>query len=48
MNDASEVPFGALEPWQSHWQAGGEDTLSLRLPVLKPDVEIPVIEMFLD
>ena len=48
LHDGSEIRFGALEEWQTHWNEGGSDTLSLRLPVLKPDVEIPVIEMFLD
>ena len=27
---------------------GGDETLSLNLPIVKPEVEIPVIELFLN
>ncbi len=48
LNDASEVPMKGLEPWQAaHWSTAGENTLTLTLPVKKPDVTVPVIELFL-
>jgi alpha-L-fucosidase len=37
LNDASEIPFTE--------DAGG--TLTLSLPVIKPDTPVPVIELFL-
>ena len=50
LNDASEIPIKDIEPWQ-HNHAGETSseiaTLSLRLPVQKPDVASPVIELFL-
>lgn len=50
LNDASEVLMKDIEPWQ-HDHAGEspdtQNTLSLRLPVQKPDVAVPVIELFL-
>jgi alpha-L-fucosidase len=45
LNDASE-----LRPGGGHFQAeyaGGGGDLTLRLPVRKPDVAVPVIELFL-
>ena len=42
LNDASEVRMSQPREGQ-----GGEDTLTLELPVRKPDVVVPVIEMFL-
>lgn len=51
LHDASEVRFKGLEPWQAHGalSAGfdAENTLTLELPQVEPDVEIPVIELFL-
>ena len=50
LNDASEVLMKDIEPWQ-HDHAGeaadAKSTLSLRLPIQKPDVAVPVIELFL-
>ena len=48
LNDASEVSM-ALDPWHADQLKGqvGQDTLTLDLPVQKPDVTVPVIELFL-
>jgi alpha-L-fucosidase len=51
LNDASEIKMEASE-WfinQMNEQTGGrmKDTLTLTLPVQKPDVTVPVIELFL-
>jgi alpha-L-fucosidase len=50
LHDGSEVEFKGLEAWQAeHW--GGHEqrsgSLALRLPVDKPPVAVPVIELFL-
>ena len=48
LHDASEIHFS--EP-RRHNRGGDSDSLGdleLRLPVAKPDVEIPVIELFLN
>jgi len=53
LNDASEVRMKGLEKWQlaagsSVNPTGKEEpTLTLTLPVQKPDVTVPVIELFL-
>jgi alpha-L-fucosidase len=53
MNDASEVPFVALEEWQAvntskHMPGNVDDrTLMLELPIKKPNVTVPVVELFL-
>jgi alpha-L-fucosidase len=51
LHDGSEVLFKGLEPWQEHaaLSAGsdGSNTLTLTLPQVEPNVEIPVIELFL-
>jgi alpha-L-fucosidase len=46
LHDASEIKIG--KPY-GHWiqQETGENDINLLLPVNKPDVEIPVIEVFL-
>jgi len=47
LNDGSEVQMGMNE-WFTHQGAGGKvDTLTLNLPVQKPPVTVPVIELFL-
>ena len=51
LHDASEIPFVAREG-RTGFMAGGRpegrpDTLDLRLPVRKPEPEVPVIEFFL-
>ncbi|MGQ9904596.1 MAG: alpha-L-fucosidase [Anaerolineae bacterium] len=48
LNDASEVGMTGLEPWQAaHWADQFKDTLTLNLPVQKPNVTVPVIELFM-
>ncbi len=46
LNDASEVFMKGPEDWQSATPAPAS-TLTLTLPVKKPDVTVPVIELFL-
>jgi alpha-L-fucosidase len=46
LNDASEVLMQSRPEWQGHDDVG-KDTLTLRLPVQKPNVTVPVIELFL-
>ena len=46
-NDASEVLIRDLPDWQSHHVALPEGTITLNLPVRKPNVAVPVVEMFL-
>ena len=51
LHDASEVQFKAVEKWQEHaalhagFDAG--KTLTHKIPQVEPNVEIPVIELFL-
>jgi len=47
LNDGSEVLITERPEWQSQVEKVARNTLTLNLPVLKPDVEIPVIELFL-
>ena len=53
LHDGSEVQFKGLEVWQTAIHAGlsagfdRENTLTLTLPQVEPNVEIPVIEVFL-
>jgi alpha-L-fucosidase len=48
LHDASEVRTAKLDaPFQAKLDAVAPDTVILRLPVKKPDVAIPVIEVFL-
>lgn len=44
LNDASEIPF---EEPESHKAGPMEDTVVLNLPVPKPNVTVPVVELFL-
>jgi alpha-L-fucosidase len=46
LNDASEVPLN-VDEWHATRMETGESTLTLTLPQQKPDVAIPVIELFL-
>jgi len=46
LNDASEVLMQSRPDWQGHDDVH-QDTLTLRLPVQKPNVTVPVIELFL-
>ncbi|UCF36419.1 MAG: alpha-L-fucosidase [Acidobacteriota bacterium] len=49
LNDASEVRMrGRHGAWMRDTDEEGRNTLTLYLPVTKPDVEIPVIELFLE
>ncbi|NLD72509.1 MAG: alpha-L-fucosidase [Chloroflexi bacterium] len=45
LNDASEVKM--VPPRPSHHEAVPEDVLTLELPVVQPDVTVPVIELYL-
>jgi len=47
LNDGSEVRFIGLRDWQKELAQITENTLTLDLPVTKPNVEVPVIELFL-
>ena len=51
LHDASEVPFtekgGETGFMPGSRGEAAENTVTLRLPVLKPDVEVPVVEIFL-
>lgn len=46
LHDASELRYG-LDDWQKADEHFGKDTLLVRLPAQKPDVAVPVIEVFL-
>ena len=45
LNDASEVEMRGPDDWQQ--ATVGPDVLTLTLPVRKPDVTVPVVELFL-
>lgn len=49
LNDASEIPIQPRPAWQNHFEDGskGDDFIILRLPVRKPDVTVPVVELFM-
>lgn len=47
LNDASEVKMGEVPEHQASMAGPSSDTLTLHLPVRKPDVVVPVIELFL-
>ena len=47
LHDASEVQRVQLPPHQAEVEGSMGDTLTLQLPVIKPDVAVPVIEVFL-
>ncbi len=47
LNDASEIPLN-LKDWTSEQATAGKDaTLTMEIPVNKPDAIVPVIELFL-
>ena len=46
LHDASEVSM-ALDPWHATQLGLGAETLTLTLPQVKPNVAVPVIELFL-
>ena len=47
LNDASEVPMTKRPEWQQGFGENDRRTLTLRLPVQKPNVTVPVIELFM-
>ncbi len=47
LNDASEVQIRDLPDWQAHHVALPEGTVTLNLPVRKPNVAVPVVELYL-
>ena len=47
LNDASEVKMTTLSEHQASMEREHKDTLTLRLPVQKPNVTVPVVELFL-
>jgi alpha-L-fucosidase len=51
LHDASEVQFKGLEKWQMHSALNAgfdtDNTMTLTIPQQEPNVEIPVIELFL-
>lgn len=47
LNDASEVKVEGRPEWQAENFPGNQDVVTLRLPVNKPNVTVPVIELFL-
>ena len=47
LNDASEIRFADSSAQLARWGGMAEDTITLELPVQKPDVTVPVIELFL-
>ena len=49
LHDGSEIAMKGLEPWQegANHKLGGEGTLSITLPQMKPKVAVPVVELFL-
>jgi len=47
LNDGSEIKLGRRDAWHGSMEGTAEDTLTLYLPVPKPDVTVPVIELFL-
>jgi alpha-L-fucosidase len=47
LNDASEIPITRPPAHQVEMEGGANDTITLELPVIKPNVTIPVIELFM-
>ena len=47
LSDASEVRMTEMPEHQRKLEGGGRDTVALLLPVRKPNVTVPVIELFL-
>lgn len=47
LHDASEVRYVEAPERLLHWDANAKDTTVLELPVVKPDVTVPVVELFL-
>ena len=47
LHDASEIRFSEADPHRQSIEGKGSKTLTLDLPVVKPDVEVPVVELSL-
>lgn len=47
LNDASEIRMTEIPPHQAAHDTMGHDTITLTLPVPKPNVTVPVIELFM-
>jgi alpha-L-fucosidase len=47
LNDASEIKMQGLPDWQAGHEGKSPNTLTLTLPVKKPNVTVPVIELFM-
>jgi alpha-L-fucosidase len=47
LNDASEIPFTDAAARLERWGGAGDDTITLELPIQKPRVTVPVVELFL-
>ena len=47
LNDASEVRMSTAALHGGEWGGAGGDLLTLALPIVRPDVAVPVIELFL-
>jgi alpha-L-fucosidase len=47
LNDASEIKFQKRDAYQSSLDGVPADTLTLFLPVRKPNAAVPVVELFL-
>jgi len=47
LHDASEIRFSSPSPHVQAIEGKGGKTISLELPVVKPDVEVPVVELYL-
>jgi len=48
LHDASEVRFRGIRRLQAVVEQPSRQTLTLDLPIVKPDVAIPVVELFLE
>lgn len=48
LNDGSEVSLNTVPEWQQHHMDVAPGTLTLVLPQVKPNVTVPVIELFLE
>ena len=48
LHDASEVRFTSRQDWQSAYESVPQNVLTLDLPVLQPNTEIPVVELILN
>jgi len=48
LHDASEIRFRGIHEWQASVEKTAGQTLTLDLPIVKPDVAIPVVELFLE